>query len=174
MENAFMYTNLNLLKNNLEQMVKERTSELTRARDLLLQDIELARKIQLALLPQNLPRMDAAEIYFKYVPMMGVGGDFIDILIPGRDNPYTGDGNAVCFFICDVSGHGVSAALTAAMVKMSLLSWEMNAGYPARLLTNISDSHEGKDRRQFHNSRGLLYKSCNGGGDLCECRPSAN
>lgn len=149
MENAFMYGNLNLLKDNLEHMVIERTSELTRTRDLLLQDIDLARKIQLALLPQNLPRMDAAEIHFKYVPMMGVGGDFIDILIPGRENPYVGTGNAACFFICDVSGHGVSAALTAAMVKMSLLSWEMNAAYPARLLTIISDALKGKTGDNF-------------------------
>ena len=83
--NAVMYSNLNMLKDNLEQIVVERTSELTEARDLLLQDIELARKIQMALLPQKLPRMDCAEIHFKYVPMMGVGGDFIDILLPGRE-----------------------------------------------------------------------------------------
>ena len=79
MENAVMYSNLNMLKDNLEQIVDERTSELTEARDLLLQDIELARKTQVALLPQKLPRMDCAEIHYKYVPMMGVGGDFIDI-----------------------------------------------------------------------------------------------
>jgi phosphoserine phosphatase RsbU/P len=148
-ENAIMYSNLNMLKDNLEQIVVERTSELTEARDLLLQDIELARKIQMALLPQKLPRMDCADIYFKYVPMMGVGGDFVDILMPGREIRYADGGNAVCFFICDVLGHGVSAALTAAMVKMSLISWEMNAGYPARLLTEIGDSLRGKTGGNF-------------------------
>jgi phosphoserine phosphatase RsbU/P len=149
MENAVMYSNLNNLKDNLEQIVIERTSELTRTRDLLLQDIELARKIQVALLPQNLPCMDNAEIHYKYVPMMGVGGDFIDVLIPGREGQNPGGGDAVCFFICDVSGHGVSAALTAAMVKMSLVAWEANAGYPARLLTNISASLKGKTGGNF-------------------------
>ncbi len=148
-ENAVMYSNLNMLKDNLEQMVVERTSELTEARDLLLHDIELARKIQTALLPQALPRKDCAEIFFKYVPMMGVGGDFIDILLPGRDLQDVEGENAVCFFICDVSGHGVSAALTAAMVKMSLASWEMNAGFPARHLAAISDSLKGKTGGNF-------------------------
>ncbi len=149
MENALMYSSLNRLKDNLEQIVIERTSELTEARDLLLHDIELARKIQTALLPQKLPRMDRAEIHFKYVPMMGVGGDFIDILLPGREKQGDGGGKTVCFFMCDVSGHGVSAALTAAMVKMSLISWEMNAGNPARMLADISDSLKGKTGGNF-------------------------
>lgn len=149
LENAITYSNLNSLKKNLEQIVAERTSELTLARDLLLQDIELARKIQTALLPHELPSMECAEINFKYVPMMGVGGDFIDVLIPGREHHDAGSGNSVCFFICDVSGHGVSAALTAAMVKMSLASWEMNAAYPARHLTAISDSLKGKTGGNF-------------------------
>ncbi len=149
LENTAMFSNLNMLKENLEQIVVDRTSELTEARDLLLHDIELARKIQMALLPQKLPRMESAEIYFKYVPMMGVGGDFVDILIPGRDIQVPHSGNAVCFFICDVSGHGVSAALTAAMVKMSLVSWEMYAGYPSRLLGDISDSLKGKTGGNF-------------------------
>ncbi|MBP7734347.1 MAG: SpoIIE family protein phosphatase [Spirochaetes bacterium] len=147
-ENAIMYGNLNMLKDNLEQIVIDRTSELIEARDLLLHDIELARKIQMALLPQKLPRLERAEIHYKYVPMMGVGGDFVDILIPGRDSHDAG-GNAVCFFICDVSGHGVSAALTAAMVKMTLSSWETDAGNPARLLENISGSLKGKTGGNF-------------------------
>ncbi len=148
MENAIMYSKLNMLKDNLEQIVIDRTSELVDARDRLLHDIELARKIQMALLPHKLPRIECAEIYYKYVPMMGVGGDFIDILMPGR-NLHDGGGNTVCFFMCDVSGHGVSAALTAAMVKMTLSSWEMDAGSPSRLLEKISNSLEGKTGGNF-------------------------
>ncbi len=149
MENAITFSSLNALKDNLEQMVAQRTSELVETRDILLHDIELARKIQTALLPQELPSMERAEIHFKYVPMMGVGGDFIDVLIPGKELPDAAGGNAVCFFICDVSGHGVSAALTAAMVKMSLASWEMNAGCPSRHLAAISDSLKGKTGGNF-------------------------
>ena len=149
LDNAVMYSNLNNLKDNLEQKVHERTSELIEARDLLLRDIELARKIQLALLPRDLPRMDNAEIHFKYVSMMGVGGDFVDVLIPQRDGRSPAGGDAVCFFICDVSGHGVSAALTAAMVKMSLSSWDANAARPARLLGNIGDALQGKTGGNF-------------------------
>lgn len=149
MENAITFSNLNMLKNNLEQLVAERTSELTEARDLLLYDLELAQKIQTALLPQKLPIIDRAEIGFKYEPMMGVGGDFIDILMPQRESAASDAGNALCLFICDVSGHGVSAALTAAMVKMSLASWELNIGCPARHLATISDSLKGKTAGNF-------------------------
>ena len=149
MENAITFSNLNMLKDNLEEIVVERTSELTQARDILVHDIELARRIQTALLPQGLPSMDRAEIHYKYVPMMGVGGDFIDILTPGREIGDEDGGSAVCFFICDVSGHGVSAALTAAMVKMSLASWEANAVHPARHLAAISDSLRGKTGGNF-------------------------
>ncbi len=149
MENAVMYSNLAILKENLEQIVDERTSELIQARDALLQDIELARKIQMTLLPQELPRIDSVEINFKYVPMLGVGGDFFDILIPEQDNQAGRGENEICFFICDVAGHGVPAAITAAMVKMSLSTWEKTARMPALLLSKICDSLKGKTGGNF-------------------------
>lgn len=74
-------------------------------------ELELARKMQLALVPPvtlNAPRVDIAH---RYIPMLDVGGDFMDIRI-------TEDG--VSIFIGDVSGHGISAAMIATTMKLSL------------------------------------------------------
>ncbi|MCP4133631.1 MAG: AAA family ATPase [bacterium] len=94
-------------------------------------EIEMARTIQQALLPGDPPALENAVVALKYVPMMGVGGDFVDIC-------YDKDSNKLGLFICDVSGHGVPAAITASIVSMSLdFFWNRFIGSPARLLREM-------------------------------------
>jgi serine phosphatase RsbU (regulator of sigma subunit) len=106
-------------KRELEQKVIERTKIIEEQKNELENQISMAQKIQLALLPQSIPKVSDLEISFQYLPMMKVGGDFLDI----RKFPAL---NGVSFFICDVSGHGVPSAFLAAMVKMSLYHWYEN------------------------------------------------
>ncbi len=114
--NSIMYQNLFDIKDNLEKMVEDRTAVIESQKEELEKDIDLAKTIQGALLPQKIPCLKQVDIAYKYVPMMAVGGDFIDI-------HYREGMKETGLFICDVSGHGVASALIASMVKMSLSSW---------------------------------------------------
>jgi len=114
--NSIMYQNISDIKDNLEKMVEDRTAVIESQKEELEKDIDLAKTIQGALLPQKIPCLKQVDIAYKYVPMMAVGGDFIDI-------HYREGMKETGLFICDVSGHGVASALIASMVKMSLSSW---------------------------------------------------
>ncbi|HON80359.1 MAG TPA: GAF domain-containing protein, partial [Spirochaetota bacterium] len=111
----------------LEALVKERTEIIEEQKHELEHQIDLAGKIQTALLPRHIPEIEQMTIAFRYKPMMGIGGDFLDI-------KYSEPDNSIGFFICDVSGHGVAAALVASMVKMSLSTWEMTLAQPRQTL----------------------------------------
>ncbi len=100
----------------LEKKVIERTVIIEKQKLELEKQIEMAGKIQDSLLPANIPDIEKLKIAVKFQPMMKLGGDFFDLR-------YDKSKNSFGFFLCDVSGHGVPAALLAAMVKMSLTYW---------------------------------------------------
>ena len=76
--------------------------------NLLEDELRLARKIQLRLLPKSDFAFRDLEIAGRAIPAKEVGGDFYDV-IPKGDATY--------FLMADVSGKGVSAALYASMLK---------------------------------------------------------
>ncbi|MBN2080365.1 MAG: SpoIIE family protein phosphatase [Spirochaetes bacterium] len=119
------------LNEGLEQRVAERTLTIQEQSQELNRQIMMARKIQMSLLPGRLPDLDRVSIAFKYQPMMGVGGDFMDF--------YCSE-NEVMLFICDVSGHGVPAAFLAAMVKMSLPACYASGNSPSRAINVLYES----------------------------------
>jgi serine phosphatase RsbU (regulator of sigma subunit) len=117
---------------NARLVVKEKKNAV------LQKEIEMAQIIQQSLLPKRLPDIKNARIAFKYAPMMGIGGDFISF-------HYTESKNHLGIFICDVSGHGVSAALTASMVSMALdFFWDANIDKPAMILREMRNQLKGK------------------------------
>jgi len=69
-------------------------------------EINIARDIQLSLLPQKIPELENFEISVIYEPINEVGGDYYDIL--KEKNGITP------VLIADVEGKGLSAALLAA------------------------------------------------------------
>ena len=101
-------------------------------------EIETASRIQQALFPKAIPHINHVHIDFKYVPMMAIGGDFVNIY-------HDKEQNILGFFICDVSGHGVSAALTASMICQSLdILWPSYIKEPSALLNEIKKTLAGK------------------------------
>jgi phosphoserine phosphatase RsbU/P len=72
-------------------------------------DLELAQVIHHALLPQAVPQLDYIKIAYRYSSLDAIGGDYFSFLT-------TREGD-LGFFIGDVQGHGVSAALFTALVK---------------------------------------------------------
>ena len=66
-------------------------------------DLELAKQIQLSLLPESPPLMPGVKIACRCIPATHVGGDYYDFFQRGEDQ--------VDFIMADVSGHSVGAAL---------------------------------------------------------------
>jgi len=140
--NSVMYQNLSDMKDNLEKLVESRTALIEKQKSDMESDIRLARKIQMALLPTKIPDVKKLKVAFKYEPIMGVGGDFIDIYYKEGMNEYG-------IFICDVSGHGASSAMIASMVKMSLNSWGKFIKHPAEAFFEIRNLLRGKIGNNF-------------------------
>lgn len=73
-------------------------------------DLETARKIQMRILPDKLPKNQKLSMFVSYHPLYDVGGDFYDFF----EFP-----NGFGLVIADVTGHGVSAALDSSTVKIA-------------------------------------------------------
>ncbi|NPV00642.1 MAG: SpoIIE family protein phosphatase [Brevinematales bacterium] len=121
----------------LEEKVVERTSELTQERNELRKrneqmesELDMARKIQLALIPSLTPNPNIAS-YYK--PMEKVGGDFFDFII-------FPDSDKIGIFISDVSGHGIAAAFITSMIKSIILQIAPVIDNPAEFLTHLNMS----------------------------------
>lgn len=97
----------------LEQKVKEKTFELSTNLQNLSLDIELARSIQLATLPIlenfSLPNFQVAG---SFLPRDRVGGDLFDL--------FTMDDGRIRAIVCDVTGHGIQAALVTMSIRAEL------------------------------------------------------
>lgn len=103
-------------------------------------EVDLLSRMQLGLLPQEMPRVEGYELAARSVLAREAGGDLYDFL---RDD-------AGQFWIAagDVAGHGYSCAVAQAMVKAGLLSLVEPGETPAgvlrqldRVLRGVSTDH---------------------------------
>ncbi|MDA3890787.1 MAG: SpoIIE family protein phosphatase [Salinivirgaceae bacterium] len=104
-------------------------------------DLETARKIQNAILPDQNPKGETYEVSAAYLPMALIGGDYYDYQM--HDNLHIG------LLIADVSGHGISAALIASMLKVAFTAQVQNARNPAIVLQQINLSLNGQLNNEF-------------------------
>lgn len=74
------------------------------------EELALARRIQVALLPARVPEIPGWEIHGGNVPSRGVSGDYYQVVERG------GDGECVVL-VADVSGKGVGASLLMASLE---------------------------------------------------------
>jgi sigma-B regulation protein RsbU (phosphoserine phosphatase) len=94
-----------------ERRLKER---LTAQNELLKSDLKMASTLQQSMLPYELKAMEGAKFDMVYYPCEDVGGDFYDVFILDDEN--------VVFYIADVSGHGVSAAMLTVFFSQTVKS----------------------------------------------------
>ncbi|MGD9938791.1 MAG: SpoIIE family protein phosphatase [Clostridia bacterium] len=104
----------------LEKKVFERTLDLKEANRLLRlrnyqmeEEMQMAAAVQRKIVPTEaeLPKVQGLSFGARYLAMENVGGDLYDVLDQGNGQ--------FAFIIGDVSGHGIPAALIAAMAKVS-------------------------------------------------------
>jgi sigma-B regulation protein RsbU (phosphoserine phosphatase) len=93
-------------------------------------ELALARKLQLSILPATVPDVQNVRISAAYQPMTSVAGDFYEFV--------SVDGKQVGFLVADVTGHGVPAALIASMVKVAMQSLVPSANDPAEVLRGLN------------------------------------
>ena len=93
------------------------------------QELATARRMQRNLLPQGAPSVPGVSVVARFQPMTAVGGDFYD---------YAADAGGLAVLVADVTGHGVPAALTAAMVKVAFAAERDGASHPAAALTHVN------------------------------------
>lgn len=125
----------------LGYVAAHRTLQRDREYSEIQQELDLARRMQLSILPAAFPSSRSFRVAAKYLPMTSVAGDLYDFLIA--------DDNRAGLFIADVSGHGVPAALIASMVKMAATSQRTHAADPAALLQGMNSALCGNTQGQY-------------------------
>ncbi|MFZ2956714.1 MAG: SpoIIE family protein phosphatase [Candidatus Ozemobacteraceae bacterium] len=73
------------------------------------QRLDVGRIVQRRILPATLPDITGYEVAYRCISMTELGGDYCDVL-PRPDGK-------LLVVICDVTGHGISAALLTTMTK---------------------------------------------------------
>jgi sigma-B regulation protein RsbU (phosphoserine phosphatase) len=142
-------------KKRAAEKLAKLAGELRAKNESLEQDLEMARELQSALMPQRFPNFPhhAAEqdsvvrFYPFFRPSMIVSGDFFDVLDIADDK--------AGLFICDVMGHGVRAALVAAIVRSVVSELRPLWTKPGELLVAINRAMLGA----FRNSDITLFAS---------------
>ena len=88
--------------------LEEANYQLMQYQNQMAQDLHLAEQVQHAMIP-NYQRIGALEIATRYIPMMGIGGDYVYVRKASEDRIYLS--------VCDVVGYGVAAALIANYIQ---------------------------------------------------------
>ena len=130
---------LKLQTHILESVVEQRTrelaeknAELEKAQAQLKAELEVARSLQLAILPATFPTRPGCEGAARMIPATTMGGDFYDYIeLP--------DGQ-VGLVIADVSGHGVPAAFFMAVARTNLRELAARHTDPGECLAQTNDA----------------------------------
>lgn len=103
---------------------------LAHERELADYEMGVARRIQVDLLPEDLPSIPNVRLEAYSLPAKEVGGDFYDVIALGGDR--------WALAIGDVSGKGVPAALVTAMSQTVLHLLAEAEDSPAKILTKLN------------------------------------
>ena len=121
------WSQANTLHTTLERLEQE-----MRERERVEQDLRVARSIQQALLPKEIPELEGWQITPLYQPAREVGGDFYDF--------FELDDGRLGLVVGDATGKGVPAALVMASAR-SMLHAVAQASYysPGEVLRKTND-----------------------------------
>jgi sigma-B regulation protein RsbU (phosphoserine phosphatase) len=102
-------------------------------------DLQMAREVQLRLLPSEPPEPVFAELAASFSPARSIGGDMYDFLTYGPVEPGSVTASKTLIALGDVSGKAAPAALYAALVSGILRSLAGRQLGPAKLLEALND-----------------------------------
>jgi len=122
-------------------LLREARAQLASQLRALNNELEMARQIQLSILPHSIPTLPGLEIAARFFPMTSVAGDFYDFI--QIDDKHIG------ILIADVSGHGLPSALIASMLQVALTGQAGHASEPAQVLAGLNRALCGKFTQNF-------------------------
>ncbi|MGV7225060.1 MAG: PP2C family protein-serine/threonine phosphatase [Nitrospinales bacterium] len=128
---AVIAVSINYVKNRLVRQEFFLLIELKKARDALWSEIELAKRIQTALLPDK-EKIEGYEIAAAMSPAKEVGGDYYDVIETPHGEKW--------ITIGDVAGHGVDSGLIMMMAQTSILATVNNGSgsSPSKVLNKVN------------------------------------
>ncbi len=128
-----------------EEQIRRANAELARSRgelhtknQLMEENLHMAREIQSAMLPQQYPvfpriatpEKSAFQFVHRYHPAETVSGDFFSVSALSETK--------AAVFICDVTGHGIRAALVTAMIRALVEELKPIATDPGMFLSKLN------------------------------------
>ncbi|MDB6155840.1 MAG: putative sensor protein [Chthoniobacteraceae bacterium] len=127
-------------RKDAEAQLARYTEELREKNAEMEDDLNMAREVQQAFLPQQFPSFprkvsasqSALAFVSKYLPTTTLGGDFFHVLPVSEMQ--------AGIFICDVMGHGVRAALVTAIQRALVEELVEFADRPGEFLTRMNAS----------------------------------
>jgi len=114
------------LVEELRQALKHKTELLS-----LQQELEIASRMQLSILPQAFPDMATLDVAARMIPAKEVGGDFYDFFLI--------DERRAAFVVADVSGKGIPAAFFMMIARTLLKATALHLISPQHTLARLND-----------------------------------
>lgn len=96
-------------------------------------ELELASRIQRALLPKTLPEPENIDISAQLIPAESVSGDVYDFLEVNNDK-----GHYLYGYLGDVTGHGISASLLSSTANAMIAMLAPEEPNPVTLLSKVN------------------------------------
>jgi serine phosphatase RsbU (regulator of sigma subunit) len=110
--------------------MKRYQDQLRKLNQQITRDLQIARRVQEALMPHGTFRAPRLEIRSAYMPSETLSGDFYDYFLQGEQ---------VYLFVADVSGHGLPAAILVSLLK-SYIHTEADAQTPlSSFMSRLND-----------------------------------
>jgi sigma-B regulation protein RsbU (phosphoserine phosphatase) len=99
--------------------------------EIMERELQLAREIQTAFLPETIPHVPGWDLAVRWQPARQVGGDFYDMLILDEDR--------LGFVIADVADKGMPAALFMTLIRTLIRAAAKDKLSPASVLKQVND-----------------------------------
>ena len=119
---------------DLRKELAERNRLLEAAQKKLNFELDLARKVQRALMPKPPKPRGVLRVAVRYTPANQLGGDVYDF--------YRLENNRLGILVADVSGHGVNSAMLSGMVKTLAAPFSTAVLEPGELLAGLDVAGE--------------------------------
>lgn len=110
--------------------VKAYQDQLRRMNQQMTRDLQIARRVQEALVPQGAFASPRIEIRSAYIPSETLSGDFYD---------YFAQDDRTYLFVADVSGHGLPAAILVSLLKSYIHTEAASDGSLAEFMSRLND-----------------------------------
>jgi serine phosphatase RsbU (regulator of sigma subunit) len=130
---AFAARRLALGRERAHQLAQDLDRIAAGARERYWEQRSISQTLQHALLPAKLPKRAGLQVSAVYVPAssgLDVGGDWYDVVELGAGR--------LLLIIGDVSGHGLEAATTMALLRHAALAYAAQDASPAGVLENLA------------------------------------